>query len=52
MVVDDEFKGGTVQAIFGGIELDLRKTHLPEGETMLHIEAIFGGVELFVPDSE
>jgi predicted membrane protein len=51
IVVDAEFKGGAVQAIFGGIELDLRKTHLPEGETTLNIEAIFGGIELFVPDS-
>jgi predicted membrane protein len=51
IVVDTEFEGGTVQAIFGGIELDLRKAYLPEGETILNIEAIFGGVELFVPDS-
>jgi predicted membrane protein len=51
IVVNPEFKGGTVQAIFGGIELDLRKTHLPVGETTLNIEAIFGGIELFVPDS-
>ncbi|MDR1582012.1 MAG: cell wall-active antibiotics response protein [Prevotellaceae bacterium] len=51
IVADTEFKGGLLQAIFGGIELDLRKAHLPEGETFLHIEAIFGGVELFVPDN-
>jgi predicted membrane protein len=51
IVVDAEFKGGAVRAIFGGIELDLRKTRLPEGETILNIEAIFGGTELFVPDS-
>jgi predicted membrane protein len=50
-VVDVEFKGGTVQAIFSGIELDLRKTNLPEGETILNVEAIFGGIEVFVPDS-
>jgi predicted membrane protein len=51
IVVDAEIKGGTLQAIFGGIELDLRKAHLPEGETVLNIEAIFGGVSLFVPDN-
>jgi predicted membrane protein len=51
IVVDTEFEGGTVQAIFGGIELNLRKARLPEGETILNIEAIFGGVELFVPDN-
>jgi predicted membrane protein len=51
IVVDTEIKDGTLQAIFGGIELDLRKAHLPEGETVLNIEAIFGGVSLFVPDN-
>jgi predicted membrane protein len=51
IVVDTEIKGGTLQAIFGGIELDLRKAYLPEGETVLNIEAIFGGVSLFVPNT-
>jgi predicted membrane protein len=50
-VIDTEFKGGTLQAIFGGIELDLRKAYLSEGETTLNIEAIFGGISLFVPDN-
>jgi predicted membrane protein len=49
-VIDTEFKGGTLHAVFGGIELDLRKSYLPEGETSMNIEAIFGGVSLFVPD--
>jgi predicted membrane protein len=51
IVVDTEFKGGSLQAIFGGIELDLRKAYLPEGETTMTIEAIFGGVDLLVPDN-
>ncbi|MDR1886348.1 MAG: cell wall-active antibiotics response protein, partial [Prevotellaceae bacterium] len=34
-----------------GIELDLRKAYLPEGDTLLNIEAIFGGISLFVPDN-
>jgi predicted membrane protein len=50
-IVNGEFKGGTLQAIFGGIEFDLRKACLPEGETILNIEAIFGGIELSVPDN-
>jgi predicted membrane protein len=50
IVIDTEFKGGTLQAIFGGIELDLRRAYLAEGETILTIEAIFGGISLFVPD--
>ncbi|MDR2287522.1 MAG: cell wall-active antibiotics response protein [Prevotellaceae bacterium] len=51
IVVDTEFKGGSLHAIFGGIELDLRKAYLPEGETTITIEAIFGGVDLLVPDN-
>jgi predicted membrane protein len=50
-VVDTEFTGGELQAIFGGIEFDLRKAHLPEGETSINIEVVFGGVSLFVPDN-
>ncbi|MDR3245736.1 MAG: DUF5668 domain-containing protein, partial [Prevotellaceae bacterium] len=48
IVVDTEFKGGTLKAVFGGIELDLRKAYLPEGDTYLNIEAVFGGISLFV----
>jgi predicted membrane protein len=51
IVIDTEFRGGTLQAIFGGIELNLRKAYLPEGATVLNIEAIFGGISLLVPDN-
>lgn len=44
------FTGGTINATFGGVVLDLRKTSLPEGETYLDIDAVFGGVELYIPD--
>jgi predicted membrane protein len=40
-----------LKAVFGGIELDLRKAYLPEGDTYLNIEAVFGGISLFVPDN-
>jgi len=43
------FRGGAIEVVFGGVELDLRKTTLPEGETHLAIEAVFGGVEVQVP---
>ena len=45
------FRGGAINVIFGGVELDLRKTSLPEGDTHLAIEVIFGGVDLRMPDS-
>ncbi len=50
IVLDPEFKGGELNAVFGGITLDLRKTNLPVGETGLEINAVFGGVTIFVPN--
>lgn len=43
------FKGGEINTIMGGVKLDLRKTKLPEGETVLKVSSVFGGVTLFVP---
>jgi predicted membrane protein len=50
IVLDPEFKGGDINAVFGGIKLDLRKTSLPVGETFLEVNAVFGGITIFVPD--
>lgn len=47
--LDPVFYGGTIEATFGGVVLDLRRTTLPEGETCLDITATFGGVELYIP---
>lgn len=47
--LDPVFHGGFINATFGGVVLDLRKTTLPEGETYLDIDATFGGVELYIP---
>jgi len=49
IVLDPEFKGGELNAVFGGITLDLRRTSLPVGETILDINAVFGGITIFVP---
>jgi len=49
IVLDPEFKGGELNAVFGGITLDLRRTNLPVGETMLDINAVFGGITIYVP---
>lgn len=44
-----EFKSGTITAIFGGGDLDMREAVIdPEG-ARLEINCIFGGVELQVP---
>ncbi|HET8924450.1 MAG TPA: DUF5668 domain-containing protein [Candidatus Acidoferrum sp.] len=46
-----DFQGGHVTAIFGGIELDLTEAKMQADEATLEVNAIFGGVELRVPDS-
>jgi predicted membrane protein len=46
-----EFRGGRLQAVFGGIELDLRDAEMIENEAVIHANALFGGIELRVPDT-
>ena len=49
-VVTSDFRGGTINAIFGGVELDLSHAEMVQPQAELEINAIFGGVELRVPD--
>lgn len=49
-VVSSDFRGGSINAIFGGVELDLTRAQMVEPQAELEINAIFGGVELRVPD--
>ena len=51
VVMDEVFNGGKVNVVFGGSEIDLRRTTLPEGDTFLEISSIFGGVQVFVPQT-
>lgn len=44
------FRGGQIEVVFGGVELDLRRASLPEGDTYLQVEAVFGGIKLYLPD--
>jgi len=46
-----DFRGGRLQAIFGGIELDLRDADMSETEAVIHTNALFGGIELRVPET-
>ncbi|HET9994836.1 MAG TPA: DUF5668 domain-containing protein [Candidatus Acidoferrum sp.] len=46
-----DFQGGHVTAIFGGIELDLTEANMQAEEATLEVNAIFGGAEIRVPDS-
>jgi predicted membrane protein len=49
VILDPVFKGGTIEAVFGGLELDLRRTSLPEGDTFLFVKSVFGGVAIKAP---
>jgi hypothetical protein len=43
------FRGGEVTAIFGGIDLDLRRARLAPGDQRMKLFALCGGIELYVP---
>jgi hypothetical protein len=45
-----EFEGGHLSAVFGGIELDLRKANTKRDEIVIEANAVFGGIELTVPE--
>ena len=49
-VTSDNFKGGKVTAIFGGLELDLTKAKLAPGRSELEVACRFGGATFIVPD--
>ncbi|MDR3266976.1 MAG: LiaF-related protein [Tannerella sp.] len=49
--LDEVFTGGEINAVFGNVELDLRRTTLSEGETRLEINDVFGSIELYVPST-
>lgn len=49
IILDEEFKGGEINSIFGGMTLDLRRTKLPVGDSYLEVNAVFGGVTLYIP---
>lgn len=50
-IVSDNFKGGKVTCIFGGMELDLTKSKLATGRNEVEIACVFGGATIIVPDS-
>jgi predicted membrane protein len=50
-VTTQDFQGGHVTAIFGGIELDLSEANIQGDEATLEVNAIFGGAEIRIPNS-
>lgn len=50
-IVSENFRGGKIAAVFGGMELDLTKAKLAPGRNELEIACVFGGATIIVPDS-
>ncbi len=48
-VINQVFRGGHINCIFGGAEVDLTQATLGEGVNELEVNTIFGGVTLIVP---
>ena len=45
-----EFDGGRYETVFGGIEIDLRGSHMTGDQAVLKIDAVLGGAEVKVPE--
>ncbi|MFQ6031126.1 MAG: hypothetical protein ACE5Q6_26990, partial [Dehalococcoidia bacterium] len=48
-ITSQDFQGGEISAILGGMELDLREAGLHEGRATLDATVVCGGLELRVP---
>jgi predicted membrane protein len=48
-IITQHFKGGEINCIFGGAEIDFMDAQLAEGENTLSISTVFGGVTLYIP---
>jgi hypothetical protein len=48
-----QFEGGTLEVVFGSIEIDLSGASIssPERRAQLELSAVFGGIEITVPQS-
>ena len=48
-VTTDDFRGGQVSAMFGGVEIDLRRAGMRGDSAVVDVTAMFGGVGFKVP---
>jgi predicted membrane protein len=49
IITSDNFRGGSITAIFGGSEIILKGCKLAEGTNVIDILCVFGGTTLIVP---
>jgi predicted membrane protein len=50
-VESQDFKGGDIVAIFGGVNIDLRRASIASDRAVIDVNALFGGVDIRVPDN-
>jgi predicted membrane protein len=50
IVTSQEFQGGKVTAIFGGLNYNMLKAKLAPGENYIDVFCLFGGMKLIVPE--
>jgi predicted membrane protein len=50
-VTSQDFQGGQITAVFGGVEIDLTDANMLADEATLDINAIFGGIEIRLPEA-
>jgi len=50
-ISSQDFQGGYLKTVFGGVELDLRPAGMTADSATLEIEAVFGGAELKIPQN-
>jgi len=49
-VVSQNFQGGKISAVFGGVEIDFTKAKLAPGRNELELACVFGGATIIVPE--
>jgi predicted membrane protein len=49
-VVSKDFKGGKVNAVFGGVDVNLTQADF-SGTIVIEADCVFGGVEIVVPSN-
>jgi predicted membrane protein len=49
VVTDQDFKGGRVSSVFGGVFLDLRGANMVQDTALLEMASIYGGATIYIP---
>jgi hypothetical protein len=49
-IASNDFRGGSIQAVFGGYDLDLRSAVIRGDSAVIKVDVAFGGVEMKIPE--